>query len=102
MSQRPICDDNRNWKKLDPKLLKCKTVDSCTVAIYGLDKTEKEKYLTDLNPRPGFTYSISDQENLTISDPVSWGTVAQLPLFFFSLFLALKLGQALSEFVFLA
>lgn len=101
LSQRPICDSSRNWKKIDLTVLKCKDIKSCTATVYILTGLEKKQYLADLNPKPGYSFSISDDAKPTLSDPITWGPLAQLPLFFFSLFLALKLGRLLGEFVFL-
>lgn len=102
VSQRPICDSTRNWKGIRPSELNCKDVSTCSVSNYTLSENQRDKYLNGLIPTGGANYSIPDLPPLSWSDPSGWGNAAKLPLFFITLFLALKLGRTLGEFLFLA
>jgi hypothetical protein len=100
LSQRPICDSSRNWKKLDPKKVGCGSAVQCNVERYRLSEEERYILLADVKPSNGANFSIGDLQSPSLSDPGGWGTAAQLPLFFISIFLALKLGRSLGEFLF--
>ncbi len=102
VSQRPICDRAKNWKGIKPRELNCKDVATCSVSNYTMSENQRDKFLNGLTPIGGAKFSISDIPPLSWSDPSGWGSAAKLPLFFISLFLALKLGRTLGEFLFLA
>jgi len=101
LSQRAICDDSRNWRKLEPQELGCSDVKSCAAISYRLSEDQRYQYLVGIVPEKGASITISDQEKLSLSEPAGWGRQAKWPIFFVSMFLAFKLGRATGEFLFL-
>jgi hypothetical protein len=102
LSQRPLCDYSRNWKRLMPTEVGCTDVRSCTVTNYKLSENQRYQSFVGIVPEKGANISIADQEKLSISEPAGWGRQATWPIFFVALFLALKLGRAAGEFLFLS
>ena len=100
-SQRPNCDISKNWQKISPIHVGCKKVINCNESTYRLHKKEKHLYYADLTPKLGKQFNIKDLDELSMENPISWGISAQWPIFFIALFMALKLGRALGEFIFL-
>jgi len=100
LSQRTKCDVSRNWKMIDPRELDCADVVGCSREIYTLSDTKRQQYFSGLIATNGASISLSDLPTLSLSDPTGWGLIAKWPLFFVCLFLALKLGRILGEFVF--
>jgi hypothetical protein len=101
LSQRPVCDDTANWTRVDPHNVSCNDVKGCSTPIYSFNQAEKNKYLTNLVPKSGMSFNISDIPAPSWSDPTEWGETTRWPLFLVCLFLAVKLGRALGEFLFL-
>ena len=104
-SQRPICDRTRNWIKLAPEMVGCSNVAACTVETHQVDEDERLVRLAGVTPLQGANFSISELESssrssLSLSDPTGWGMAARLPIFFICLFLGLKLGRSVGEFIF--
>jgi hypothetical protein len=100
ISQRPICDPSANWVRLPPRELGCTDVASCEVPVLLLSPERRYGLLTGIKPRGGAAFSLGDVPNVSLSDPGGWGQGARWPIFFISLFLAVKLGRALGEFLF--
>ena len=101
-SQRPICDTTHNWKKIKPSELNCVDAVTCSTLNHTLGENQRDQYLSGIVPIGGAKFSISDLPPLSWSDPTGWGNAAKWPLFFVCLFLALKLGRTLGEFLFLS
>jgi hypothetical protein len=102
LSQRPFCDSSNNWRALPPSVLNCVDVATCSTGLYTVNEDQRHRHLAGLNPVSGASFSIADLAPLSLSDPVGWGNAARWPLFFVCLFLALKLGRSLGEFLFLS
>jgi hypothetical protein len=102
LSQRPICDGTDNWKGIPPREVNCIDVVTCSSSTYILSENQRSRYLTGIVPVGGAKISLSDLPPLSLADPIGWGDAARWPIFFFSLFLAVKLGRALAEFLFLS
>jgi hypothetical protein len=102
LSQRPICDKTDNWIGITPSELNCIDVATCSSPNYILSEKKRDSYVTGIVPMGGAKISISDLPPLSLSDPIGWGDAARWPLFFVCLFLALKLGRNLAEFLFLS
>jgi len=100
-SQSPKCDPTLNWIKIDPHELNCANVAECSSETYTLNDMARKQYYANLTPLSGASISISDLTPLSFTDPSGWGYAAKWPLFFVCLFLALKLGRSLGEFIFL-
>jgi len=100
LSQRPICDSARNWRKIDPKYLGCSDVKNCTATSYRLSEEQRFITISGMQPVRGATLSIHDLEAVSLSDPGGWGEKATWPVFFVSLFLGVKLGREIGEFWF--
>jgi hypothetical protein len=102
LSQRPVCDDTDNWVRIDPHALGCNDVKNCSKSTYFLNEAEKNQRLNNLLPKTGASFNISDIPAPSWSDPTGWGNATTWPLFFVCLFLAVKLGRPLGEFLFLS
>ena len=100
LSQRPICDSSRNWRRLDPKEVGCSNVVDCAATTHRLSEDERYMVITGVHPVPGASVSLHDVAELSLSDPAAWGKEAKWPIFFVSLFLAIKCGRAIGEFWF--
>lgn len=100
LSQRPICDTSRNWKKLDPRLMECQDALACDLGTYRMGEEQRYVILSGINPAEGASVDIDDLQRPSFSDPGGWGKNATWPLFFICMFLALKLGRSLGEFLF--
>jgi hypothetical protein len=100
ISQRPSCDISRNWRGLSPKKLNCTDFASCLTSEYTLSNNERTDNLSGVVAMPGATITGYEPPRLTWTDPSEWGPAARVPLFFLSLFVSLKLGRALGEFLF--
>lgn len=100
LSQRPICDTSRNWKKVDPRYLGCSDVASCTADTYRLSEEQRYIVLSGARPISGASLSIHDLTDPSLSDPGGWGRSATWPVFFVTLFFSMKLGRTIGEFWF--
>jgi hypothetical protein len=100
VSQRPVCDPSDNWVRVSPGDVGCKEVVGCETPVLRLSQGRRYEFLTGIRPLPGAAISVADLPNLSLSDPAGWGKGARWPIFFISLFLAIKLGRALGEFLF--
>jgi len=100
LSQRPICDSERNWKRLDPQKVECSDVISCSAETYRISEDDRYVLLAGVKPVGGTNFSISDMQSPSLSDPGGWGKAAQLPIFFICMFLGLRLGRSAGEFIF--
>ena len=100
LSQRPNCDITRNWTKLEPSDAGCADVANCLESQHTFSESEKTRHWNDIRSATDSRIAISDPPPLSWSDPSGWGESAEWPLFFLSMFLAVKLGRSLGEFLF--
>ena len=101
LSQRPVCDDSNNWAPVNPSDIGCIDVRTCSVSTYFLNREKKNEQLSNLTPKSGSSFTMSDVPSPSWSDPTAWGDATRWPLFFVCLFLAVKVGRTLGEFLFL-
>jgi len=99
-SVRVACDSSANWYPIDLKDLGCNSIKGCNASTYHLSEEQISQYIAGLTTLPGRTVSLQDLPRPSLSDPVSWGSGAQWPIFFISLFAAIKLGRGIGEFLF--
>jgi len=100
LSEVQNCDPKYNWFKLDPKSVNCANVATCNKDTYFVPKDVQAtvlQYLTSMNGHPP---RAKDPNTVSFSDPAGWGDVGKWPIFFVTLFLAVKLGRVVGEFAF--
>lgn len=100
LSQRPICNTSNNWWRLEPQHLGCNDVMNCTATTYRLSEEERYEAIAGIVSSEGAHVSLQDLPSVSLSDPGGWGVGAKWPIFFISLFFAVKMGRAIGEFVF--
>jgi hypothetical protein len=99
---RTTCDSSRNWRRLKLDIFNCDSVEKCNKEKHIFDFWEKKEELVNIITTNGKPIDIKDEKSkITMGDPFSWGMNAQWPLFFFFIFLGIKLGKSILEFYFL-
>jgi hypothetical protein len=98
LSEVQNCDPKYNWFKLDPKSLNCTNVSTCSKDTYFVPKDVQATVLQFLTSMNGHPPRAKDPNTVSFSDPAGWGGAGKWPIFFVTLFLALKLGRAVGEF----
>ncbi len=96
------CDQTKNWRKLEPKEVGCIDIASCVKESLYLPSDLQSLTLIQgpILSMSGTPIAVKDPNTVSLTDPVGWGDAGKWPIFFISLFSAIKLGRAIGEFVF--
>jgi hypothetical protein len=101
LSQVQNCDPSYNWENLDPKDVDCTDVSNCHKERYFIPKDVQAQIFRDsLKSINGLPIPAKDPNTVSFSDPAGWGDAGKWPVFFVTLFLAVKLRRAAGEFAF--
>jgi hypothetical protein len=94
------CDPNKTtWVRLSPKELGCSDVVGCTVERHKLSEQNRNDLRLTLRTQ-GKGVEPPPTAKTSVSDPGGWGDRGRWPVFLFCVFLAIKFGKALDEFLF--
>jgi len=96
---RAKCDSSKNWSGILAVDLDCSDVSSCNVSEVKIPEHVKRWATSQIDLKDG-ALGISPEQPLSLNDPIGWGMVACSPLFFFLVFLGIKLGIAVRELLF--
>jgi hypothetical protein len=99
-SQRPKCDSDRNWSRIDIGELGCSDIESCAVAYSELSPQVRFMAISRMISTDGTSLTTKDEREFSFENPASWGAVAPYVMFVFSFFLSIKAGRAVGEFLF--
>jgi hypothetical protein len=92
---------NENWLALAPESVDCKDVSGCDQDMYFIPRDVQALLsLQPLKSKDGHSLRPKDPSVVSFSDPAGWGDAGKWPIFFVTLFLAVKLGRAAGEFAF--
>jgi hypothetical protein len=95
------CDPNRNWVTVDPKSVDCTEISACDQDTYFIPRdVQALLVLQTFLSKDDHPLRVKDPNAVSFSDPAGWGDAGKWPVFFVTLFLAVKLGRAVGEFAF--
>lgn len=100
ISQKPICSNSESWISMYLEEVGCKKFSSCLKSHYRIQKEEIDSYLDTVTAKEGMEFNLHDDEEISLYNPLSWVNYAKFPLFLFMLYISLKLGKSLREFMF--
>lgn len=100
LSQKPICDTGRNWRRVSLIELGCGSLEDCERNTHRISGEQRHEELTGMKPTSGTSLSLADVASLSFSEPTTWGKYAGFPIFLILVFLGIKLGRTLGEFLF--
>ncbi len=99
LNKRPQCDKYRNWRKIKTSYFNCMSVKNCEKSLGAIGIDEKKSALIEVQDKNRNSMNKQDEDLIFhISNPLSWGYLARLPLFFFIIYLGMKVGKSITEF----
>ncbi len=93
---RVNCDSSRNWTAVPTIDLQCNNVLSCNLNDTVISEQNK-RWATSSIILKNEKHSISPEPSISLDSPIGWGMIIKFPLFFFLVFLGIKLGITIKE-----